>query len=128
MIVADCSVLVDALTADDGDHLVELIAGERVAAPILIDYEFVSAVRGLTRGKHLSEPRALDALSDFDALQIERWALPDVLRRRVFELRHNLTAYDAAYVALAEALDCSLMTRDRRLGAAAKDTVDVRVV
>lgn len=128
MIVADCSVLVDALTAADADHLVELIAEERVAAPILIDYEFVSAVRGLTLGQHLSKPRALDALSDFEALQIERWALPDVLRRRVFELRHNLTAYDASYVALAEALDCALMTRDQRLASAAQDTVVVTLV
>lgn len=128
MIVVDCSVVVDVLTVEGADPIAELLGQERVAAPILIDFEFVSAVRGLTMGGHISEPRALDALNDFESLQIERWALPSELRTRVFELSHNLTAYDAAYVALAEALDCSLITRDRRLAAAAKDMVDVTVV
>ena len=59
--------------------------------------------------------RAEDLLTDFDDLRIERWPAEDALRRRAFQLRDNLTAYDAAYVALAEALDCPLVTRDSRL-------------
>jgi predicted nucleic acid-binding protein len=55
------------------------------------------------------------ALLDFDDLTIERWAYSDSLRRRAFQLRHNVSAYDAAYIALAEALDCPMLTRDGRL-------------
>ena len=127
MIVADCSAVVDALTTEDGDQIVELLVDQRVAVPILIDYEFVSAIRGLSQGNHLSAPRARDALNDFDSLLLERWAFPDVMRRRVFELRHSMTAYDAAYVVLAEALGCSMITRDRRLATAAAGLVDVIV-
>ena len=84
-------------------------------APALIDYEFVSALRGLTRGRHLSAGRAGDALTDFEVLPVHRWEAAAALRRRAFGLRENLTAYDAAYVALAEGLGCALVTRDERL-------------
>lgn len=76
----------------------------------------VSAVRGLTLGNCLSATRASDLLTDFDDLTIRRWPAADTLRRRAFQLRDSITAYDAAYVALAEALDCPLVTRDARLG------------
>jgi predicted nucleic acid-binding protein len=77
----------------------------------------------MTLGGRLSVTRALDALTDFQDLPIERWATSDALRRRAFRLRHNLTAYDltaydAAYVALAEALECPLLTRDAEIGRA----------
>lgn len=128
MIVADCSVVADVLLTEGADSLVEQLTDGRVSAPILIDYEFMSVVRGLVLGRQISEHLARDAMADFESLHIERWALPGELRRRVFELRDNFTAYDAAYVALAEALDCSLITRDRRLAKAAEDIIDVRVV
>jgi predicted nucleic acid-binding protein len=54
-------------------------------------------------------------LSDFEDLRLTRWAAGDPLRRRMFALRGNLSAYDAAYVALAEALACPLVTRDARI-------------
>ena len=57
-------------------------------------------------------------LSDFDDLPIHRWPSAGGLRLRAFDLRDTLSAYDAAYVALAEALDCPLLTRDARLGRA----------
>lgn len=116
MIVVDCAAVVDSLTAVEGsDALASRLAEDDLHAPALLDFEVLAALRGLTHGGHLSAARAEDALADFDDLTIERWPLPEPLRRRVFALRENLSAYDAAYVALAEALDCPLLTRDRRL-------------
>lgn len=128
MIVVDSGAVVDALTgAPGGDSLRRHIRGQELHAPHLLDYEVVSALRGLTLGGHLSETRALDALLDFEDLPIVRWAGLEPLRRRAFELRHNLSAYDAAYVALAEALECPLVTRDNRLGKAVGHDARVEV-
>lgn len=116
MIVVDSAVVVDALTAADGvDDLHAYLAAEELHAPTLLDYEVLSALRGLTLGAHLSTARAQDVLTDFEDLSVQRWPSVDSLRRRAFQLRDNLSAYDAAYVALAEALECSLLTRDARL-------------
>lgn len=116
MIVVDSAVVVDALTAADGvDDLHAYLAAEELHAPTLLDYEVLSALRGLTLGAHLSTARAQDVLTDFEDLSIQRWPSVDSLRRRAFQLRDNLSAYDAGYVALAEALECSLLTRDARL-------------
>lgn len=120
MIVVDCTAVIDALTvAPDSGPLRERLAQEELHAPALLDYEVVSGLRGLVRGGHLSELRALEALDDFEDLPVQRWQGAGGLRRRVFQLRHNLSAYDGAYVALAESLDCTLVTRDRRLARAA---------
>jgi len=127
MIVVDCSAVLDALVRDDVEHVHALLADGRFAAPTVIDYEVLSGLRGLVRGKRLSTHAARDALTDFDQLPLERWHLAEPLRRRVFDLRENLTAYDAAYVVLAESLDCSLVTRDRKLAAAARRLIDVTV-
>lgn len=127
MIVTDCSVLVDALVGPDPAPVAARLVDERLAAPALVDFEFLSALRGLTLGGQLSEHRAQDALSDFEQLPIQRWAMPEELRRRVFELRHAVSAYDAAYVVLADVLDCPLMTRDGRLAKAAQRHVEVIV-
>jgi len=114
--VVDSAVVVDALTAADGvDDLHAYLAAEELHAPTLLDYEVLSALRGLTLGAHLSTARAQDVLTDFEDLSIQRWPSVDSLRRRAFQLRDNLSAYDAGYVALAEALECSLLTRDARL-------------
>ncbi len=116
MIVADASAVVDVLSAVAGSERLRMrLSGEELHAPALLDYEVVSALRGLTQAAHLSPARAHDAFTDFDDLQIHRWAAHDALRRRAFSLRQSLSAYDAAYVALAEALECPLVTRDKRL-------------
>lgn len=128
MIVVDCAAVVDALTALTGtDDLRDMLATEELCAPSLLDFEVVSALRGLTLGGHVAPTRAQDALADFDDLQIQRWPASDGLRRRAFQLRENLSAYDAAYVVLAEALDCALMTRDRRLARSSGGFVSVEV-
>ncbi|CAN5373633.1 type II toxin-antitoxin system VapC family toxin [soil metagenome] len=116
MIVVDAAALVDALTVPEGtNRLRSRLAVEELNAPALLDYEVVSALRGLTLVGRLSETRATDALTDFDDLPITRWPFEDALRRRALQVRHTVSGYDAAYVALAEALDCPLLTRDRRL-------------
>lgn len=116
MIVVDSAAVVDALTMVSGtDALRAYLATEELNAPTLLDFEVVSALRGLTLGGHLSTARAEDLLTDLDDLPIQRWPFADGLRRRAFQLRGNISAYDAAYVALAEALDCPLLTRDTRL-------------
>ncbi len=116
MIVVDCASVVDALTAIDGTNdLRALLAGEELCAPMLLDFEVVSALRAMRFREELTATRAQDVLTDFDDLPIRRWPSADPLRRRAFELRDNLSAYDAAYVVLAEALDCPLVTRDLRL-------------
>lgn len=128
MIVVDCAAVVDALTVVDGsDELRRELSGQDLHAPDLLDYEVMAALRGLTIGGKLSAARAQDAMGDYDSLPIERWASAPALRRRVFALRQSVSAYDAAYVALAEALDCPLVTRDVRLSRSGVSTVEIRV-
>ena len=128
VIIIDCAAVVDAITAVDGtDDLRAALAEEELNAPALLDFEVVSALRGLTLRGHLTATRAEDALTDFDDLQIRRWPAGDGLRRRAFQLRHNLSAYGAAYVSLAEALDCPLLTRDVRLANASGHLVTIHV-
>lgn len=128
MIVVDCATVVDALTAVAGtDELRARLAAEELHAPSLLDYEIVSAVRGLTLAGHLSAARAQDLLTDFDDLPIQRWPSANALRRRAFQLRDNVSAYDAAYIALAEALDCTLLTRDARLARSSGHSAQIEV-
>jgi predicted nucleic acid-binding protein len=128
VIVVDSAAIVDALTAVEGtEELRADLADEELHAPALLDFEVVSALRGLTLGGQLSAVRAHDALADFDALPIRRWPSGAALRLRAFALRDNLTAYDAAYVALAEALECPILTRDSRLARSSGHGVEIRV-
>jgi predicted nucleic acid-binding protein len=129
VIVVDSAAIVDALTGAKGeDRLRARMAHEDLHAPFLLDYEVVSVLRGLTLGGHLSDVRARDAMTDFDDLAVQRWPASDSLRRRALQLRHNLSAYDAAYVALAEALDCPLVTRDARIARASGHQARVEVL
>lgn len=128
MIVVDCVAVVDALTSVDGsDDLRASLADEDLRAPTLLDFEVVPALRGLTLRSQINPARALDALTDFDAFPIQRWPSASPLRLRAFSLRHNLSACDAACVALAEALQCPLLTRDRRLACSSGHDVEVHV-
>ncbi|MGO1510558.1 MAG: type II toxin-antitoxin system VapC family toxin [Actinomycetales bacterium] len=128
MIVVDASVVVDALTHRSLTDLRRRLSLETLHAPDLVDHEVVSALRGLTLGGHLGESRARDALSDFDDLALRRHPSTMALRERVWALRHNLTSYDAAYVAVAEQLGCALWTRDARIAAGLRAEVSVEVV
>ena len=128
MIVVDASAVIDALSIVDGTaDLRARMTVEELHAPTLLDFEVVSALRGLTLGGHLTATRAEDLLGDFEDLLLHRWPSADPLRRRAFALRDNLSSYDASYVVLAEALDCPLLTRDARLARSGGHFVKVEV-
>ena len=87
-------------------------------APHLIDLEVISVLRRRAAAGEVDERRVALALRDLEDLPIVRYPHVPIIAR-AWQLRHNLTPYDAAYVALAEALDCVLVTSDRRLSSAA---------
>jgi predicted nucleic acid-binding protein len=127
MIVVDSSALVHAFTAKHpSPRLVARLRTDALHAPHLIDAEFTHAVRGLTIGAKISNERAEGARALFAATRMSRYEL-DHLNDRVWSLRHNMTAYDAYYVALAEALDCQLVTSDGKLAAAFGHNADIQV-
>jgi predicted nucleic acid-binding protein len=129
VIVVDASVVVTGLADDgpDGDRVRARLRGERLAAPQVIDLEVASAWRRLVAAGHLDERRAELALADLDAMRIER-APHKPLLARCWELRHNLTIYDAAYVALAELMEVPLLTGDERLADAPGARSDVETI
>lgn len=117
--VADASVLASAVgeSGEPGRRIRARLRPYRLAAPDYAVVEVVSVIRGRWLGRALSGDDAERALSDFADLTIDRFD-SGVLMARVWELRDSLTAYDAGYVALAEALACPLITADRRLARA----------
>jgi predicted nucleic acid-binding protein len=129
LIVVDASVIVTALADDgnDGDHARDRLRQERLIAPHLIDLEVVSAWRRLAAAADLDERRAQLALEDLRALRLERVPHGPLLSR-CWELRDNLTVYDAAYVALAEALDATLLTADARLAGASVARCEIELI
>jgi predicted nucleic acid-binding protein len=119
VIVADASVLVVALADDgsDGDQARARLRGERLTVPELADLEVASVLRRQRKSGVLDARRARLALDDLAALPARR-APHRPLLPRCWELRDNLTIYDAAYVALAEALNITLLTGDHKLARA----------
>ena len=119
MIVADASVLVVALADDgpDGDQARARLHGERLTVPELADLEVASVLRRQMRAGLLDARRARLALEDLAALPARR-APHRSLLRRCWELRENLTIYDAAFIALAEAMNTTLLTGDQNLARA----------
>ena len=103
-----------------------LAAPRTLHAPQLIDAEVASGIQGLVLGKKVTVPRAMEMLEDFSALRITRYPMQPHLRR-VLELRENFTAYDAFYVALAEALDMPLFTGDAKFGRAVGSPAEIHV-
>jgi predicted nucleic acid-binding protein len=119
VIVVDASVLAVALGDDgaDGNCARERLAGETLVAPELIDLEVVSVWRRHVAAKVMPARRAASAVEDLAELPLRRSSHRSFLQR-IWELRHVITPYDAAYVALAEALDVVLVTADARLSRA----------
>jgi predicted nucleic acid-binding protein len=129
VLVVDASVLAVALADDgpDGDAARTRLRGETLAAPELVDLEVASVLRRQNRGGMLDNRRAELAIIDLGALPMHR-ASHLALLRRCWELRENVTTYDAAYVALAEALGATLLTGDRRLAHAAGHTCTIELL
>lgn len=125
MIVVDASAMVEALVGRaPADGLLHALSGD-VHAPHLLDVEVTSVLRGLERGGVIPPEAALTALDDFSAFTIVRHDLAPSAER-VWALRHQYTAYDAAYLALAEQLRAPLVTCDRKLDSGGH-TAEVRV-
>jgi predicted nucleic acid-binding protein len=104
-----------------------LLADPNLHIPHLASIETASVIRGWVRGGRLDESAAVQALDHLSDLAAERHDHEPFLRR-VWELRHNLTAYDALYVALAEALDAPLITCDARLAQTPLTSITIEVV
>lgn len=100
---------------------------QTIHAPHLIDGEVAQVLRRYAANGEINSERGLMALADLADLPLRRYP-HDFLLPRIWDLRNNLTAYDATYVALAEALDAPLLTRDRHLAAAAGHRAQIDLV
>lgn len=120
MLVVDASVLVVALVDDghDGQAARARLRTEALLAPEILDLEVLSVVRRAHRAGALTEQRAVMVMRDLQALPLRR-APHRPLLGRCWELRDTVSVYDAAYVALAEATEATLLTGDGRLARAA---------
>jgi predicted nucleic acid-binding protein len=125
MIVVDASAAVLELLNDD-DACTRL-ANEALAVPHLVDSEIVQAFRSQVHRGDVAAADAKRALDTWARLGIQRVGLVGLLAR-IWELGDNLTAYDASYVAVAEALDCPLLTADARLARAPGPECPITVV
>lgn len=129
MIVLDASAAVDWLLQTPAGQRIErriYARNETLHTVHLLDVEFSQVLRRLVREGRLEPRRAEEAIEDLTALRIARYA-PVLLLNRMWRLRQNLSAYDAAYVALAEELDAPLITRDSRLSTAPGHAAKVEV-
>lgn len=128
VLVVDTSAVLESLVGERSDTALasRMATDGDLHAPHLIDIELLNALRGLVRAGNLSPDRAADARLDFADLTIVRYG-HEPLADRIWELRENLTAYDAAFVGLAEALDAPLITCDAALGSAPGHTARVEL-
>jgi predicted nucleic acid-binding protein len=130
LIVVDASALLELLLGTDRAERVAaraLASDERLHAPHLLDIEIAQALRRLVQLREVTLSRARQALDDYSAFVIERHAHQDLLQR-IRQLRNSVTAYDAAYVALSEALAAPLLTCDVKLGRSHGHRAKVEVV
>lgn len=128
--VLDASALIEVLLRMPAAAAVEARIGAAQAtlqAPHLLYMEVTQVLRRFVSAGIIDEERGKAALADLVAYPLRRYPHVQLLQR-VWELRANLTAYDATYVALAEALDVPLLTRDRRIAEAAGHAARVHVV
>jgi predicted nucleic acid-binding protein len=118
-VVCDASALV-ALLLDggaDGQWVTDALAGADLAAPSLVGFEAANIIRRHELAGLVSADQAAQAHADLLALAIEHWPY-ELLAQRAWELRRNLSIYDAGYVALAELTDAPLVTLDRAISGA----------
>lgn len=125
MIVVDASVMVSALLNDGGAR--QTLGNSRLAAPHLVDAEVLQSLRKLLSRGAITAGDAELAIERWSRLGIERFPLPGLIPR-IWALRENVSAYDASYVALAETLDCPLLTTDARLAAAPGSSCPITVL
>lgn len=130
MIVVDASVIIEVLLQTDAGRAITgtLLDGrDTLHAPHLLDVEVAQVLRRFVLREELYESRAREAIDTLREFPLRRYPHEPLLGR-IWALRENLTAYDAAYVALAEGLRSPLVTRDRRLAAAPGISATVKVL
>ncbi len=130
MMVVDASVVLELLLRTAAaDRITERVLrpGAALFSPFLLDIEVAQVLRRYARARELSPGRGREALEDLAVLPIVRYAHQPLLAR-IWELRESVTAYDAAYLALAEALEMPLVTRDAKLAAAAGHEAEIELV
>ena len=130
MIVVDASALLEVLLNTPAGTLVaqRLFAeDETLHAPHLLDIEVAQVLRRYALAGDLDPTRGLQALEDLADLPLTRYP-HDLFLPRIWELRHNVTAYDAAYIALAETLAATLLTRDAGLASAARRYAQIELI
>lgn len=115
-LVCDASAVVAVLldAGQDGTWVAERLAGAELFAPALMPFECANIIRRHELGESIGPDQAAQAHADLVDLPVELWPY-EVLARRAWELRRNVSSYDAAYIALAEAVRAPLITLDRRL-------------
>jgi predicted nucleic acid-binding protein len=130
VIVVDASAVIEVLLRTPAAQAVErrlFDPQETLHAPHLLDVEVAQVIRRYAANGEVDGERGGAALADLVVFPLHRYP-HDLLLPRVWELRNNLTAYDAVYVALAEALEAPLLTRDRRLANAAGHRATIELV
>ena len=130
MIVVDASAVIEVLLRTASASVIEarlFHPGQSLHAPHLIDVEVTHALRRLALRGEIDDTRGRDALADLADMPIRRYPHA-LLLATAWSLRSNVTAYDAMYVALAEALGAPLLTRDQRLATTAGRFVTVEAV
>lgn len=125
MIVLDASAALAGLLNDGPAR--RMMVTEQLHSPHLVDSEVASGVRRLAAARLLTADQGWAALDAWRRLAVTRYAVHGLLGR-VWQLRENVSAYDAGYVALAELLDCALVTADARLSRAPDLRCSVTVV
>ena len=130
MIVLDASAVIEWLLQSRAGVRIDrriFSPSESLHAPHLLDVEVVQVLRRFVRDKMIAPERGEEALEDFGDLPLTRYP-HNFLIPRIWELRRTLTAYDAAYVALAELLDAPLLSCDRKIASAPGHYANVEVV
>jgi predicted nucleic acid-binding protein len=129
MIVLDASAMLDWMLQTPAGQRIErriYARNDTLHSVHLLDVEFAQVLRRLVRERTLTSRRAEEAIEDLMALRVTRYAHV-LLLSRIWRLRINMSAYDAAYVALAEELKAPLITRDQKIAAAAGHAAAVEV-
>ena len=117
MIVLDTSAMVEFLVGADpvAEAIRDMVTGEKLAAPHAVDLECALTLRGLVLGKKLPPDEGERALQLLGKMSLRRYGHAPLLTR-IWQLRHSMWPYDAAYVALAESLSADLVTLDGKIG------------
>ncbi len=130
MIVVDASAVIEVLLRTERAARIEerlLSAGETLHAPHLLDLEVAQVLRRYCASGEIDSERGQEAIDDFSDFPVTHYP-HHLFLKRIWQLRNNMTAYDAAYVALAEALAVPLITCDARLASAPGHSAEIELV